>query len=62
VRLAAIAVRVARPMAAPSCWEVLTIPDARPASSELTPAVATRRIVSKASPMPALPTRTPGRM
>jgi hypothetical protein len=48
----AIAARIARPSAPPTCWLVLISPDARPASSSLMPATAPIVTDTKAKPSP----------
>jgi hypothetical protein len=62
VRDVAIAERIARPSAAPSCCAVFRSPAASPALSSPTPAFAAVVAPTKTKPTPNAVTSSPGRM
>ena len=60
VRAVAMAEKIARPSAVPSCWEVLSRPAASPALSAGTPALAAVVTETKTAPSPIDMTTRPG--
>ena len=53
VRLVAMVVNTARPSAPPTCWDVLSRPEARPYSRSWTPVSARIVIATNANPRPS---------